>query len=270
MKLLAFLNLGNTCYLNSVLQCFINDTLFHEIKVTENFDEFSSDLKTIVNMIEFDEPEKHFCFKFNNIHLLKHFSSFGRFQQHDAHEFLVSFLDKLKIPKSFYHGQTVNRITCNCCNTQKLVYEDFNTINLTCKDNLNQSFEEYLKTEIHDDPENLYFCEICNKNTITNKKLFLNLLPKRLIIVLKRYNLNFKINNLINYPNDLLIKETNTSEIKKYNLVSVIHHLGNLTDGHYTNSVKINNNWYFMDDELIQLDEDIKCDINAYILMYAC
>lgn len=267
MKLLGFLNLGNTCYLNSVLQCFVNDPLFQEIVNIEQNIDLLNDLKLIISKIDLTDPEKQVSFSCN-VNLIKYFPTFTRFQQHDAHEFLVTFLDTLKSPK-LYHGETVNKIICTCCNTQKLIHEDFNTLNLSCSNSVVQSLEEYLRSETHDDPDNLYFCETCNKNTITTKKLFLNVLPKRLILVLKRYTIGSKNNNLIDYPFDMLIRETKSGDIKNYNLVSVIHHIGGLSGGHYTCNNKINDIWFFMDDELIQIDENLKCDLNAYILIYA-
>ena len=47
---------------------------------------------------------------------------------------------------------------------------------------------------------------------------------------------------------DQILYIKNGKSIVKYSLVSIIHHFGNLYNGHYTSSVKINKNWYYIDD----------------------
>ena len=52
MKLVSFKNLGNTCYLNSVLICFIYSSFFHEkIENCKTTNPFILELKNIIESV---------------------------------------------------------------------------------------------------------------------------------------------------------------------------------------------------------------------------
>jgi len=98
-------------------------------------------------------------------YFLKKYTFFEKYRQNDAHEFLTSFIDLIveenNSLKENYHGKTRLSIKCLECKKIKYVYEDFTSINLHLneKGDLFDLFEKYLEKEIHDDPENLYFCD---------------------------------------------------------------------------------------------------------------
>jgi ubiquitin C-terminal hydrolase len=96
-------------------------------------------------------------------------------------------------------------------------------------------------------------------------------LPKRLIITLKKYNINGeKINSEIKIHNELLIRETFSSEIFKYSLSSVIYHVGDENFGHYYSAIKKGDKWVYIDDENYSIKKSInKDDPNSYILFYS-
>ena len=295
MKLVSFFNLGNTCYINSVLQCFIYNNYFQvHCKIPE--------LEKVINNIDLNDNKEEFIeydiSDFLNFIFDKK-KCFKKFQQNDAHEFLIEFLDILTqdvylntygcVNESWdhflkqnnynpfisgYHGQTKLNIKCQRCHKSKDVYEEFNNINLNIPNNsdnldnldITTLLLDYLKKETVNDPNNLYYCEHCYSNQISDRKILLNILPKILILVLKRYSENgTKILSEIKYDQILYIK--NGKSIIKYSLVSIIHHFGNLYNGHYTSSVKINKNWYYIDDCSIIKSEN-KDMSSAYILFY--
>ena len=107
MKILGFENLGNTCYVNSVLQCFIYNEDFQEL------------VKTDTNLAELIKTVNGEPGKFDLKLFINSFGKFKRFEQQDAHEFITDLLDKIKDIYHFYHGQTKNVVKCSNCKTVK-------------------------------------------------------------------------------------------------------------------------------------------------------
>jgi ubiquitin C-terminal hydrolase len=261
MKLYSFFNLGNTCYLNSILQCLLNDPNFKEnLKVCDK----NRDLIKLLNDIQIDltQPDIKLFKHYNLTDMINFFGKkFPRFQQHDAHEFLLEFLDKLNYPK--FTGKIKTNIVCSICKTVSTKFEDFTTIDLYIqKNNLFENFMDYLKKEeIHG-----YTCEKCKCAVTATKKSYLYTINDYIVIVLKKYTLKTKME----YPkNNLKIRETESGEVYTYKLHAVIYHLGNNDNGHYNCSVLIHGEWYFMDDEKIILKDSMnETDENSYILFY--
>jgi ubiquitin carboxyl-terminal hydrolase 8 len=285
-----------------VLQCFIYNPYFQKYCGL-------SDFRKIFESIDFTNNNQELFINCNISNLidflLKKKKCFKRFQQNDAHEFLIEFLDILTseitglpaglpagLPTgspegssnswnsfvkrnnyspftSEYHGQT--KLSIHCCNCKKCsnTFEEFNTINLNIpikSSEVTSLFVEYLKKEKVADPGNLYFCDNCKSEEVSERKISISILPRVLIITLKRYtDTGTKILSDVKYDQEIYIRINET--IKKYNLTSVVHHFGNLYDGHYTSSIKINEKWYNIDDSSISEDHS-KDNSSAYILFY--
>ena len=87
MKLIPFLNLGNTCYINSVVQCFINDTYFNDIlNNNSSNNNLLLSFKSVINESLTDLSS-----------IINFFPHFKRLYQQDSHEFLMCLLDSLVI-----------------------------------------------------------------------------------------------------------------------------------------------------------------------------
>jgi ubiquitin C-terminal hydrolase len=293
MKLITFPNLGNTCYINSVLQCFIYNPFFRKFCDIP-------DLKKIILESDIIKNNENLNVVYNLTTFINSFfhksTQFKRYEQNDAHEFLTTFLDMLlteihgrmdtvelnnKEWNEFvknnnfspfineYHGQSKLSIMCQHCKNVSHSFESFNTINLIPEKSKSVSdlLIDYFANVTHSDPSNLYFCDKCNSKQISKHKQGLHILPNTLIIVLKRYTSSgTKIKNEIILDKCLNIKD---KSIKKYSLVGVVNHQGNLFNGHYNADILINESWYHFDDENISVTDFNYSNPNAYILFYS-
>ena len=288
MKLVTFPNMGNTCYINSVLQCFLYNPYFQKYCAIP-------ELRNIIAHIDLRGSERK-CFQYNLLPFINFFfekkTNFKRFEQSDAHEFLMEFLDILMEgsgnesfesenehwdsfmqshkgnPFIKYYGQSKLHIKCNDCKKSKDVFEEYNTIHLPVSGKcITSLFMEYLKKETINDVSNLYQCDTCNAQTISDRKITLSVLPDTLILILKRYSqTGTKIEYEIKLDKTLHIK--NKDVVKEYTLQSVVNHYGNLYDGHYTANVFLDNEWFSIDDNSITGIDSLDTS-NAYILFYS-
>jgi ubiquitin C-terminal hydrolase len=268
MKLPVFPNLGNTCYLSCVLQ-----SLLHSKGFVENLNGLETPLaKELIKICKFIDNNNdgvHNAVLYN-IKDLINLIPFKKYEQQDAHECILYFLDNLENENIYklFHGKTETCFHCLRCGTNKMAVEPFNSINLTIPiktSNVVELFKDYLEPEKFLE-ENLYSCDTCNDLTQYEKKTSLYLLPDVLIIVLKRYTFTgAKLNSEVHFGSEIKVRETLSGIVKEYQLKSVINHSGNLFNGHYTNFLH-ENMWLFIDDEKVKPG---KCVIdNAYILFY--
>ena len=142
--------------------------------------------------------------------------------------------------------------------------------------------EEFSKEETFD-KDNLWKCSKCHQNIAAKNKIEIYQIPKILIIQLKRFENNQKIESFIDFPlKNLDISQFVTSSIsqkdgipKKYDLFAVANHYGRMEYGHYDAFCLnyIDNNWYNFNDrhvEKIKKEDEINSIVtkNAYVLFY--
>ena len=336
----GLVNRGNTCYLNTSIQCLFNLDKFKEYFTTE---EFQNDLKNryeemkdkkmneIMLSKEFGKlinvmlTTKSKYIEPKTLHLLiqKFDNRFIGFEQQDSQEALSLILDyldeglkysvdinysgiiendidklvvessknwmehmknKYSIIVQLFFGQFMNKIvSLESTNKDSIVsknFEIFNILNISIYGKtLYDSLAKYFEREIL---ETKYLDEITNTYINTYKQIKITIVPKYLIIVLKRYKSNnsgnlFKSNNLISFPFDDLDLSSYCEGYDmfncKLNLISIGCHEGGLNSGHYYAICRDKkNNWYKYDDESVfdyPLEQN-KYNLfkNGYILIY--
>ncbi|KAE8699910.1 Ubiquitin carboxyl-terminal hydrolase 21 [Hibiscus syriacus] len=284
-------NLGNTCFINAVLQCFTHNVPFvlglrslnhHHEKPCDSDNESFCLLCAIRGHIELSlnssggiiSPSKIF----DN---LNHISSFfHKYQQEDAHEFLQCMLDKLEnccskpkndlssvddcLVKKVYGGRLASRLRCCNCGHISCTYEPFNDLSLEIEDvdTLPSALESFTKVEKMDDLEAKFKCENCKEQVSVEKQLMLDEAPSIATFHLKRFKTEGsfieKIDNHVNFPLELdlqpytIVKDRNNEELI-YQLYAVVKHLGfRPTSGHYVCYIRsFPDTWHQMNDSRV-------------------
>ena len=122
---------------------------------------------------------------------------------------------------------------------------------------------------------NEWLCPKCKMNQLANKKIELYSISEIIIIHLKRFRNNKKIETYIDFPIenlDLTPYLPNKNEKYIYDLFAVANHVGGLHGGHYFAYCKnyIENEWYeFNDSNVDKIDKNKIVTENAYVLFYS-
>ena len=122
--------------------------------------------------------------------------------------------------------------------------------------------------------DNKWYCPKCKQFQLADKKMEIFTINEIVIIHLKRFRNNRKIDNLVDFPIeglDLGKYLSNKSNKDIYDLFAVANHVGGLHGGHYFAYCKncIDGEWYeFNDSNVSKIDNKKVVSENAYVLFY--
>uniref|UniRef100_A0A8C1NMV4 Ubiquitin carboxyl-terminal hydrolase n=1 Tax=Cyprinus carpio TaxID=7962 RepID=A0A8C1NMV4_CYPCA len=296
-------NLGNTCFLNSTVQCLTytpplanyllskehsrscHQSGFCMICVMQNhiiqaFANTGNSIKPVSFIRDLKKIARHFRFG----------------SQEDAHEFLRYTIDAMQkaclngYPKldrqtqattlvhQIFGGYLRSRVKCSICKSVSDTYDPYLDIALEIRQAVNivRALELFVKPDVLSG-ENAYMCAKCKKKVPATKRFTVHRTSNVLTLSLKRFA-NFsggKITKDVGYPEFLNIRpymSQSTGDPVMYGLYAVLVHSGySCHAGHYYCYVKASNGqWYQMNDSMVH-SSNIKVVLNqqAYHLIFS-
>ncbi|XP_048221392.1 ubiquitin carboxyl-terminal hydrolase 36 isoform X2 [Perognathus longimembris pacificus] len=295
-------NLGNTCFLNSTIQCLTytpplanyllskeharscHQGSFCMLCVMQNhivqaFANSGNAIKPVSFIRDLKKIARHF--RFGN--------------QEDAHEFLRYTIDAMQkaclngyakldrqtqattLVHQIFGGYLRSRVKCSVCKSVSDTYDPYLDIALEIRQaaNIVRALELFVKPDVLSG-ENAYMCAKCKKKVPASKRFSIHRTSNVLTLSLKRFA-NFsggKITKDVGYPEFLNIRpymSQNSGDPVMYGLYAVLVHSGySCHAGHYYCYVKASNGqWYQMNDSLVH-SSNVKVVLNqqAYVLFY--
>ncbi|XP_075031985.1 ubiquitin carboxyl-terminal hydrolase 36-like [Calonectris borealis] len=295
-------NLGNTCFLNSTVQCLTYTPPLATYLLSKEHSRTCHQEGFCMMCIMQDHVIQAFANNGNTIKpvsfirdlkkIAQHFR-FGR--QEDAHEFLCFTIDAMQkaclngctkldrqtqattLVHQIFGGYLRSRVKCSVCKSVSDTYEPYLDLALEIRQaaNILQALELFVKSDVLGG-ENAYTCAKCKKKVLASKRFTIHRASNVLTLSLKRFG-DFgggKITKDVGYPEFLNIRpymSQNNGDPVMYGLYAVLVHSGySCHAGHYYCYVKASNGqWYQMNDDRVR-PSNIKVVLKqqAYVLFY--
>ena len=272
-------NIGNTCYLNAVLQCILKCHDLYNILTYNGFDN-----NNIVSSLATLAP--------NSIGEIKDMLSaldpfFNTSVQQDAHEALIKLLNIIHKSTSFnplgdisfsqpnsqlftsnikenFYGSFHSKFVCCTCLLETQFTEDFVDLVIDCCGEVKNGLISLLKDEVD------RFCNNCNTNTKHHiiKKIWQQ--PNICILRMNRFK-QLRSGRVHKDSSTILCNDKLDIPDFKAKLISVIFHKGVTKDsGHYISVIRSAEKWYECNDHKIRSIDftEFCCSKEVYILFY--
>jgi ubiquitin C-terminal hydrolase len=279
-------NFGNTCYLNSLIQCLLSCSSFNEIIINEinnNSNSSNSNNKLLIAYRNLIINLLNKTNKTNNLNITPQYIYEGlilgarkrkdivKFEpslQQDAQEGFLLFMDILNIPKlnRLFNYRYHIKMKCELCNKWCLdKYEEniIMTINPEFETDKNiRNINDFL-IKHEDDIDNNHICDLCKRKSSKKKITTLVMIPEILCISVNKYIRKYNTN----LPNQLEFLYKTKEKKLIYKLVAQSEHYGSQGGGHYNAIVLRKNNAYLCDDLSIN-NTKLGTTLNTYICFY--
>ncbi|XP_062937388.1 ubiquitin carboxyl-terminal hydrolase 36 isoform X2 [Cynocephalus volans] len=295
-------NLGNTCFLNSTIQCLTYTPPLANYLLSKEHARSCHQGSFCMLCIMQNHIVQAFANSGNSIKpvsfirdlkkIARHFR-FGN--QEDAHEFLRYTIDAMQkaclngyakldrqtqattLVHQIFGGYLRSRVKCSVCKSVSDTYDPYLDIALEIRQAVNivRALELFVKPDVLTG-ENAYMCAKCKKKVPASKRFTIHRTSNVLTLSLKRFaNVSGgKITKDVGYPEFLNIRpymSQSNGDPVMYGLYAVLVHSGySCHAGHYYCYVKASNGqWYQMNDSLVH-SSNVKVVLNqqAYVLFY--
>ncbi|KAF5283540.1 hypothetical protein FQA39_LY17320 [Lamprigera yunnana] len=300
-------NLGNTCYMNSVLQALFMTKIFRNDILSTNGDTMSLFYKLQL-LFALLQHSPRSSISPSDILTLARPPGFQPGHQHDSSEFLGYLLDILHeqersicgvrvgdahnpgpsrvtshqpmtIVQRTFGGRAVTISKCGKCDTQSERADNFRELQLSFPNNCgNQSvqmlLEYYLQPEMLCG-DNQYHCDICRGLTDGERVTKVEEPPARLVLTLKHFRYDPASQQRTKLLQHVKLDSYVHLEHANYELYAAVVHVGSSLDsGHYYTYARNVDDWYkFNDCVVTRTNADELCSVRPpetpYILFYS-
>lgn len=299
--MVKLLNVGNTCAINSLLQCINSCKISVEHFKKPNDNTLSKALLELLHLMQIYEEKKIKPTNFLKL-LYNSFTIFRPREQLDSQEVWTLLSNKvfeetsipINLNKSFssfihqkafkqiaqhnnnktslwndiFQGVTLQILVCQNCHNRTYNFETFYSLSINMCNDIVQSLQEYFTKDITDEID----CENCKRKHKQVKFIKFYKLPKFLVISLNRYNnlgqkmlSKIDINTSIMLSHNILYENKNNINLT---LLGHINHFGSINSGHY-NAVNYQENIIIDDDVTLPFNtEMLKQNSSVYMLFY--
>ncbi|XP_038698164.1 ubiquitin carboxyl-terminal hydrolase 23 isoform X2 [Tripterygium wilfordii] len=298
-------NLGNTCFLNSVLQCltyteplaaYLQSGKHQNSCRIAGFCALCAIQKHVSRALEATGRSLAPKDLVSNLRCISR--NFRNARQEDAHEYMVNLLESMHkcclpsgVPsespsayeKSLVHkifgGRLRSQVKCVQCSYSSNKYDPFLDLSLEIikADSLIKALSNFTAAELLDGGERQYQCQRCKQKVRALKQLTVHNAPFVLTVHLKRFRSHDpgqKIDKKVFFGPTLDMKPFVSGSYQgdlKYTLYGVLVHYGWSTrSGHYSCFVRTSSGmWYSLDDNRVcQVSERTVLEQKAYMLFY--
>ncbi|KAF9578718.1 hypothetical protein BGW38_005349, partial [Lunasporangiospora selenospora] len=297
-------NLGNTCFLNSVLQCLTYTPPLANYLLSNHH---SNTCKT-TNFCMLCLLEKHVnrCFSHSMHEAIAPKVIVGRLRnigkqfrigrQEDSHEFARYLIDALQkscligydskldnrikettIIHQIFGGYFQSQVKCMKCGYESNTFETYLDVSLDIRnaESVQKALRDYTKPDLLT-KSNQYKCDKCKVLVDARKQMTIYEAPNILSVHLKRFTFTGqKINRHVRFESKLELNSVMSTNKKhpelNYSLYAVLVHAGgSCHSGHYYCFVKSSNGiWYSMNDSHVSVVSlQTVLSQNAYMLFY--
>ena len=274
-------NLGNSCYINSVIQCLsvMDNIIVHKEEIGDN--SLGVEYERLVKSLKDQERDIIVPNDFRRA-LGKLDSRFANNNPQDAHELLVVLLGELRRRQSRSWdtttlecrslGELSSHLKCKKCTHVSTSVEEFNWLSLEIPNGLvvpsvGDCMRAFFKEEVIV-KEQGWKCQVCQQGGEAAKQLVLSKVPGSFIFHLKRFRMVGRSIEKSRIPVHVPLElEING---RMYLLCGVVNHHGSRHSGHYTADIKTRLGWVQCNDISTRMIEKVKASPSgiAYLLFY--